>query len=265
MSLWVISRPARARSSSRSSPLSADLTAACALSDITTPSFTYANRCRPGGLRSQPRGTRSDLIFQWPFPRCGLSLMVDVEPIRAQCSEPPCFFRQGAFIGRDHDQPRRISGSGKGRHIRCDFVAAFSSRTADATSLVCSISTLLGRTRWRSQVFFGEFAKLIGNRTRNSERDRTVSDRIPSEAIADPIDGTLSRQTCHAHFGAGAARFIFKSKREFQLQIPMLLKMRHGDRQERDGLLVWVICEDRARQLLGDLGEDHGRGDWRVE
>jgi len=26
-----------------------------------------------------------------------------------------------------------------------------------------------------------------------------------------------------------------------------------------------VIREDRAHQLLGDLGEDHSRGDWRVE
>src|SRR3984893_662288 len=100
---------------------------------------------------------------------------------------------------------------------------------------------------------------------RNFERGRTVSDSIPSEAIADPVDGTVSRPTCHAHFGAGAARFIVKSKRELQLQIPMLLKMRHGDRQERDGLLVWVICEDRACQLLGELCEDHGRGDRRVE
>ena len=58
---------------------------------------------------------------------------------------------------------------------------------------------------------------------------------------------------------AGAARFVFKPKREFQLQIPVLFEMRHGDRQQRDGLLVRVIREDRAHQLLGDLGEDRGR------
>jgi hypothetical protein len=92
-----------------------------------------------------------------------------------------------------------------------------------------------------------------------------VSDRIPSEAIADLIDGAVCRPTRHAYLGAGAARFISKSKREFQLKIPMLFEMRDRDRQERDGFLVWVICEDRAHQLLGDLGEDHGRGDWRVE
>src|SRR6266404_7360782 len=93
----------------------------------------------------------------------------------------------------------------------------------------------------------------------------TISDSIPSEAIADPIDGAVGRPTRHAFLGAGAARLIFKSKREFQLHIPVLLEMRYGDRQERDGLLVRVIREDRAHQLLGDLGKDHGRGDWRVE
>jgi hypothetical protein len=37
----------------------------------------------------------------------------------------------------------------------------------------------------------------------------------------DPVDGTVGRPTCHAFFGAGAARFILKSKREFQLEIPV--------------------------------------------
>ena len=66
-----------------------------------------------------------------------------------------------------------------------------------------------------------EFAKLVGNGTRNAQRHRAVSDRIPSEPIADPVDGTVGRPTCHAYFGAGAARFILKSKREFQLDIPV--------------------------------------------
>jgi hypothetical protein len=79
--------------------------------------------------------------------------------------------------------------------------------------------------------------------------------------IADPIDGAVGRPACHAFLGAGAARFIFEPKREFQLNIPVLLEMRHGDRQERDSLLIRVIREDRAHQLLGDLGKDHGRGD----
>ena len=58
----------------------------------------------------------------------------------------------------------------------------------------------------------------------------------------------------------GTPRFIFKSKREFELHIPVLLEMRHGDREERDGLLVRVIREDRADQLLGDLCK---RSRWR--
>ena len=58
---------------------------------------------------------------------------------------------------------------------------------------------------------------------------------------------------------------IFKSKQEFQLNIPVRLEMRDGDRQERNSLLIRVIREDRAHQLRGDLGKDHGRGDWPIE
>jgi hypothetical protein len=65
------------------------------------------------------------------------------------------------------------------------------------------------------------------------------------------ILSTTQSAAQHAFLGAGAARLIFKSKREFQLHIPALLEMRHGDRQERDSLLVRVIREDRAYQLLG--------------
>src|SRR5258708_7852599 len=116
-----------------------------------------------------------------------------------------------------------------------------------------------------SQVLFGKFANSSGNGTANPQRHLRISDRIPSEAIADPIDSAVGHPTRHAFLCAGAARLIFKSKRELQLNIPVLLEMRHGDRQERDGLLVRVIGEDRAPQLLGDLGKDYGRGDWRVE
>src|SRR5262245_51682209 len=85
--------------------------------------------------------------------------------------------------------------------------------------------------RRRLQLPFGEFAKFVGHGTRNTQRCRAVSDSIPAEAIADLIDGTISSPTCHPLLGAGAARVILKPEREFQLQIPVLLKMRHGDRQ----------------------------------
>src|ERR1700719_4040024 len=100
---------------------------------------------------------------------------------------------------------------------------------------------------------------------RNPQRNRRIYDRILSEAFTVTIDSAVGRTACHAFRGAGAVRFIFEPKREVQLNIPVLLEMRHGDRQERDSLLVRVIREDRAYQLLGDLGNDHGRGDWRVE
>jgi hypothetical protein len=103
-------------------------------------------------------------------------------------------------------------------------------------------------------------------RRANPQRHRRISDSIPSETIADPIDNSaVGHPTRHTFLGAWAARFIFKSKREFELHIPVFLEMRHGDRQERDGLLIRLIREDRANQLLGDLGKDYSRGDWLAE
>jgi hypothetical protein len=123
----------------------------------------------------------------------------------------------------------------------------------------------LAKTQHTGSSPAGPTNELVGNGTRDAQRHRAVSNRIPSEAIADLIDGTVGRPTCHAYFGAGATGFILKSKRELQLQIPVLLKMRHRDRQKRDGFLIGVFCQDRAHQFLGKLGEDHGRGDWRVK
>src|SRR5262249_42149866 len=91
--------------------------------------------------------------------------------------------------------------------------------------------------RW-SQFLFGEHAKLVRNGTENSQGDRPVCDRSPSEAIADLVDGAISRPTRHPSFAAGAAPLVFKPKGEFQLHFRVLLEMRHGDRQERDALLV---------------------------
>jgi hypothetical protein len=47
--------------------------------------------------------------------------------------------------------------------------------------------------------------------------------------------------TCHAYFSAGATGFILKSKRELQLQIPVLPKVRHRDRRQRDCFLIGVF------------------------
>src|SRR5262249_16159796 len=77
--------------------------------------------------------------------------------------------------------------------------------------------SVFSRDRWWSQVLLGEFAKLVGDGTGNPQRHRRISDGIPSEAIADPIDRAVCRPTRHAFLGARAARLIFKSKREFQL------------------------------------------------
>src|SRR5262249_23797822 len=59
--------------------------------------------------------------------------------------------------------------------------------------------------------------------------------------------------------GAGPAFFVFKPQRKFQLHFPLLLKMRHGDRQQRYGLLLRVISERCTNELLGDFGKGSGR------
>src|SRR5262249_4011531 len=79
------------------------------------------------------------------------------------------------------------------------------------------------------QVLFGKLAKLIGNGPRESQHDRSVSDRVPSETIADHVNSAVCRPTRHSSLGAGPALFIFKPKRKFQLQFPVPLKMRNGD------------------------------------
>jgi ABC-type multidrug transport system ATPase subunit len=75
------------------------------------------------------------------------------------------------------------------------------------------------------------------------------------KTIADHVNSTVCRPTRHLSLGAGPAFFIFKSQRKFQLHFPVLLKMRHGDRQQRYG----VIDERRTNELLGDFGKDSGR------
>ena len=115
------------------------------------------------------------------------------------------------------------------------------------------------------QVLFGEFAKLIGNRPRRSQHDRSVSDCIPSETIADHVDSAVSRPARHPSLGAGPAFFIFKPQRKFQLHLPVLLKMRHGDRQQRYGLLLRMIGERRTNELFGDFGKGSGRSNGRIK
>jgi hypothetical protein len=39
----------------------------------------------------------------------------------------------------------------------------------------------------------------------------------------------------------------------------VLLKMRHGDRQQRYGLLLRVIAERRTNELFGNFGKGSGR------
>jgi len=58
---------------------------------------------------------------------------------------------------------------------------------------------------------------------------------------------------------AGPAFFIFKPQRKFQLHLPVLLKMRHRDCQQRYGLLLRVIGERCTNELLGDFRKGSGR------
>src|SRR5215467_13130294 len=93
----------------------------------------------------------------------------------------------------------------------------------------------------RSKVPFGEFAKLVGDGTRKLQGDRTVPDRVPAETIADQVNGAVGHRARHASFAAGPALLIFKPERQLQLYIRVLLEVRHGDREQRDGLLIGML------------------------
>src|SRR6478609_4331827 len=71
---------------------------------------------------------------------------------------------------------------------------------------------LIPATSWRVvlQVLFGEFAKLIGNGPRRSQHDRSVSDCIPSETIADHVDSAVCRPARHPSLGARPTIIINK-------------------------------------------------------
>src|ERR1700729_2615059 len=68
------------------------------------------------------------------------------------------------------------------------------------------------------EIPLGEFAECVGNGTGKSQRDGSVSDGLPSESIADPVNGAVGHPTRHASFGPGPALLIFKPKWEFQLR-----------------------------------------------
>src|SRR5215471_9528613 len=105
-----------------------------------------------------------------------------------------------------------------------------------------------------SQLLLGELAKFVGHRTGHAELSRAVSDRIPSEAIADLVHGAVGGPARQAFSAAGTARFVLKSEWQLERQIPLLFKMRHGDREQRDGRLVRMIRKRRAHQVLGERG-----------
>src|SRR5260370_6825966 len=117
----------------------------------------------------------------------------------------------------------------------------------------------------RPKAPFGELAKRLGNGAGDSQCDRSVSNRIPSEAIADGVHSAIGGRARHTSLAAGAARLIRKPKWKLELQLRALLEIRYRDRQERDGLLTRMLREHRAQQFLGDLGKDCRRRNRRVE
>jgi hypothetical protein len=72
---------------------------------------------------------------------------------------------------------------------------------------------------------FGERAKLIRHGTDNTQRDRPIPDRSPSEAIADLVNSAIGRPTGNAFFAAGAVPLICQPKREFQLHFRVPLEL----------------------------------------
>src|SRR5258708_2125756 len=117
----------------------------------------------------------------------------------------------------------------------------------------------------RSKVPFGELAKRVGNGAGQTQCARSVSNRVPSEAIADGVHSPIGGPAHHTPLAAGAARLIRNPKWKLELQLRALLEIRYRDRQERDSLLTRMLREDSAHQFLGDFGKDCRRRSRRVE
>ena len=83
----------------------------------------------------------------------------------------------------------------------------------------------------------------------------TIVHRLPSETLADGIDGLVCTRSRETFSGAGTTSFVGKPERQLQLYDRMRFEMRDGDRQQRDRPLVTVIRKDAADQVLGDLSE----------
>ena len=156
---------------------------------------------------------------------------------------------------------RMPRGCGGRRSFRKPAVAPLSRFGTTAKSLGSSRC----RSKGSSQVLLGELSKRVRNGTRYSQRDWSVANRLPSEAVANPVDGTIRHPTCHAFLAAGAEPLIGEPKRKLQLQRWEVFKVRDGDCEERYRLLVRVGREDAAHQLLGDSRQNGRRGNRRGE
>jgi hypothetical protein len=108
------------------------------------------------------------------------------------------------------------------------------------------------------EILFGKLTELIWDGTGKSQR-RSIFDRLPSEAVADLVDGDIGRPTHHPSLGARSALFIVKPKWKFQLHIPLRFEVRHGYRQQRNCPLSRMVRERHADELLGNFGKDRGR------
>src|SRR5260370_2604250 len=78
----------------------------------------------------------------------------------------------------------------------------------------------------RSKVPFGELAKRVGNGAGDSQCDRSVSNRVPSEAIADGVHSAIGGPARHTSLAAGAARLFRKRQSKLQLPLPPLPHIR---------------------------------------
>src|SRR6516165_6024606 len=101
------------------------------------------------------------------------------------------------------------------------------------------------------QALLRELAKRVGDGTGGTQHHRAVADRFPSETITDSVNGTVGGPTRHSSVRSGPARFICKTERKLELQLPVLFELRHRDREQRNRLLLRVIGKRRAYEILG--------------
>ena len=119
--------------------------------------------------------------------------------------------------------------------------------------------------QFRSQLLLRQLAEFIGDGARRTARNGSITDRVPTDALAYLIDGAIGQSARDAGLRTWKPFLVGQTERQFELKPAMVIAMRHRDRQQRDERFAWMIRQHATYKVLGDLGEDRGCRDGGIE